>query len=225
MIRKFLFAMVAFGAALAASACSYGSAVDVAPYNARVSKPVIAAGDYCEVQGTAKPFTVVSNEDCVPITWNQQARAYTMVDLEDPEESVTANVVSMGLGLYLAQMTVETDKPDKYQILVFIAKGDAFATLSALDDEPLQKLTEKHRRLTFAKDATGRPYVSAGKPGHIKAFLKDAAKETLRQMKAEDEPVSVGVLDKAGAPIHEASKQQAKDIEAILKLAKSLTPK
>jgi hypothetical protein len=217
--------MVSIGAALAASACSYGSAVDVAPFNARLSKPVIAAGDYCEVQGTAKPFTVVSNEDCVPITWSQQARAYTMVDPEDPEESVTANVVPMGSGLYLAQMTVETDKPDKHQILVFIAKGDAFAMLSALEDEPLQKLTEKHRRLTFAKDATGRPYVSAGKPDHIKAFLKDAAKETLREMKVEDEPVSVGVLDKSGAPIHEASRQQAKDIEAVLKVAKNLTPK
>lgn len=222
MIRKLLFAVVSFGAALAASACSYGSAVDVAPYKARISKPVIAAGDYCEVQGTAKPFTVVSNEDCVPITWNQQARAYTMVDPEDPKESITANVVSIGSGLYLAQMTVETDKPDKYQLLVFIAKGDAFAMLSALDDEPLKMLADKHKKLTFAKDSTGRPYVSAGKPDHIMAFLKDAAKETLRDMKAEDEPVSVGVRDTSGAPIHEASKQQTKDIEAVLR---ALTPR
>ena len=223
MIRTIL-AVVSFGAVLAASACSYGSAVDVAPYGARISKPVIAAGDYCEVQGTAKPFTVVSNEDCVPITWSQQARAYTMVDPEDPQESDTAHVVSLGSGLYLAQMTVETDGRDKYQILVFIAKGDAFAMLSALDDESLQKLTEKHRKLTFAKDKAGRPYVSAGKPDRIKAFLRDAARETLRQMKAEDEPVSVGVRDKAGAAIHEASRQQAKDIEAVFRAAKSLTP-
>lgn len=225
MIRKLLVAVVSFGAALAASACSYGSAVDVAPFNARLSKPVVAVGDYCEVQGTAKPFTVVSDEDCVPVTWNQQARLYTMVDPEDPEDSMTAGIVPIGSGLYLGQITVETDKPDKYQIQLFLAKGDAFAMLSALDDAGVQTLAAKHRKLTFAKDGTGRSYISAGRPDRIKAFLKDAAKETLRQMKAEDEPVSVGVLDKAGAPIHEASKQQAKDIEAVIKLAKSMTPK
>ena len=177
------------------------------------------------MQGTAAPFTVVSHEDCVPITWDQATRTYTMTDPDDAEDAIPAHVVSLGSGLYLAQITVATDKPDKHQVHLFLSKGDAFAMLSALDDEHLQTLADKHRRLTFAKGNSGRAYISAGRVDHIKAFLKEAAKETLRDMKAEDEPVSIGIRDKAGAADHPADKKQTKDIEAVLRLARQMTPR
>ncbi len=225
MIRKLFAVLAACGAALAASACTYGSAVDMAPMKSRLIQPALAAGEYCEVQGAVAPFTVVSSADCVPLAWNGATRTYTMVDPEDPEDSTTAAVVSLGSGLYLGQTEVETDTPDKYQLLVFIAKGDAFAMLPALDDAPLKEVAARHPKISFSNDGSGRPYIGAGEHKHIKAFLKDAARRSLLEMKKEDEPVSVGIKDKAGASNHPASREQRKDIEAVLKAAKSLTPK
>jgi hypothetical protein len=221
MIRKLLAAL----AALAASACSYGSAVDMAPMNARLGKPVLPPGDYCEVQGEAPPFRIISSEDCVPMTWSKDDRTYTMVDLEDPEDSMVAATVSLGQGLYFGQIEVETDQPDKYQIQIFIAKGSAFAIIPALGDEKIKQLAARHPKVGFRNDATGRPYIVSGARDHIKAFLVAASKESLREMRAEKETLSPGVLDTAGAADHDATRQQAKDIEAVLKAAKSLTPR
>jgi hypothetical protein len=217
--------LLILAAALAVSACSYGSAVDIAPMNARISKPVIAPGDYCEVKGQAAPFTIVSHEDCVPITWNAPTRTYTMKDPDKQDEDMTAPVVSLGSSLYAAQITTPEAKGDRYQLFVFIAKGNAFAMLSALDDEPLKKLAARHRKLTFTPGSDGRLYIASGKPEHIRAFLKDAAKESLRKTEGDDGDISVGMLDTAGAADHPATKQQTKDIEDVLKLAKSMTPR
>ncbi|HEY7798294.1 MAG TPA: hypothetical protein VIA80_05990 [Hyphomonadaceae bacterium] len=221
MLRKLLAAI----AALAASACAYGSAVDLAPISARLAKPVLSPGDYCEVQGETAPFRVISSEDCVPLTWSKDARTYTMIDLEDPEESMEAAIVSLGQGLYLGQVEVETDKPDKYQIQVFIAKGSAFAIIPALSDDELKQLASQHPRVGFRNDSTGRPYIVSGTRDRIKTFLVAASKESLREMKAEKETLSVGVLDTAGVADHDARANQARDIEDVLRVAKSLTPR
>lgn len=224
MLRNLLRPVLAAMAALAASACSYGSMVDIAPMKSRLAKPVVTSGDYCEVKGEAAPFTVISHEGCVPVTWDQTLRVHTMIDTEEPSESIQAAVVSLGSGLYAGQVSMPQEKVP-YQVQIFIAKGDAFAMLSALDDEPLKELAAKHKRLTFAEDKSGRPYVTSGKADRIRAFLREAARESLRAMKDEDELVSVGVRDKAGAPDHPASAQQQRDIEAVLKIAKSQTPR
>lgn len=221
MIRKLLVAI----AALAASACSYGSAVDLAPMNARLGKPVAPPGDYCEVQGETAPFRVVSSEDCVPMTWSSGARTYTMVDADDPEDSMEAAIASLGQGLYLAQIEVETDQPDRFQIQVFIAKGSAFALIPALGDDEMKQLATKHPRVGFRNDTTGRPYIASGSRDRIKAFLIAASKESLREMRTEKETLGVGVLDISGAADHDATRQQAKDIEAVLRAARSLTPR
>jgi hypothetical protein len=221
-------AVLAAFAALAMSACSYGSAVDIAPFSERLDKPAAAPGDYCEVKGHTAPFTVVSHEDCVPVIWDQATRTYTMIDPDKKEDSIQAAVVSLGSGAYAAQIEVkddEHDAPDRYQLHILLSKGNAFTMLSALEDEPLKKLAKRHRQLGFKEDSTGRPYIAEGSPGRIKAFLRDAAKESLRTMKKEDDDFSIGILDRDGAPDHEASKAQTQDIEAILKLAKSMTPR
>lgn len=224
MHRNFIKPVLAALAALAASACTYGSMVDIAPMSARLARPAIAPGDYCEVKGEAAPFTVVSHEDCVPVSWDQATRTFTVHDPDEPSEDVQAAVVALGSGLYASQITTPDDKV-RHQILVFIAKGSAFSMLSALADEPLKQLAARHKKLTFETDGAGRPYIAAGKLDHIRAFLKDAARESLRQARAEDEDVSIGILDTSGVADHPASQKQQKDIEAVLKAAKSLTPK
>lgn len=224
MFRKLVRPALAAMTALAVSACSYGSMVDIAPMKSRIAKPVFAAGDYCEVQGTAAPFTIVSHDDCVPLTWDQATRAYTMHDAEEPSESIEAAVVSLGSGLYAGQISTPEDKIP-HQIQVFISKGDAFTVLSALPDKELKQLSAKHPGVTFANDSTGRPYIAVGKIDRIKVFLKDAARQSLLLMKQEDDALSIGVLDTPGAPDHPASGRQQKDIEAVLKAAKALTPK
>ena len=221
MIRKLLVVI----AALAASACSYGSAVDMAPMKGRLGSPVAPPGDYCEVQGESAPFRIISSEDCVPVTWSKDARTYTMVDPEDPDDSMEAAIVPLGQGLYLGQIEVETDQPDKFQIQVFIAKGSAFAIVPALGDDELKRLVPKHPRVGFRSDNTGRPYIISGSRDRIRTFLVAASKESLREMAAEKEALGVGVLDQAGAADHDATKQQIKDIEAVLKTAKALTPR
>jgi hypothetical protein len=219
MLRTLLIAL----AGLAASACTYGSAVDMAPRAERPFWPTLVPGDYCEVQGTAAPFTVISSADCVPLVWDGASRSYTIGDRED--DLTTAAIVSLGSGLYLGQTEVETDTPDKFQLLVFIAMGDAFAMLPALDDAPLKEVAARHAKVSFADDGGGRPYIAAGSPKEIKAFLKDAARRALLEMKKENEPLSLGIRDKAGAADHPATEEQQKHIEAVLQTARSLTPK
>jgi hypothetical protein len=220
MFRKFLIAL----AALAVSACSYGSAVDIAPMKERIAKPVIAPGDYCEVKGKTPPFAVVSKEDCVPVVWNAATRTYTMKDPDKPSGDVTAPVISLGSNLYAAQLETPESKEDRYQLFVFLASGNAFAMLSPLDDEPLKALAGKTKKLTFKPAKDGRLFIASGKPEDIKAFLRDAAKESLRKLKAEKDDLSVGIRDIAGAPDHAAGKQQEKDIQAVLKAAEAMTP-
>ncbi len=224
MIRKLFSALAILGAALAASACTYGSAVDMAPMASRPFLPPLAPGDYCEVQGTMAPFTVISEADCVPLTWDVASRVYTVVDPEDPDDSTSAAVISLGAGLHLGQTEVETDTPDKYQIMLFIAKGKAFATLPALDDAALRDVAARHAGIRFADDGAGRPYIAAGARADIKAFLRDAARRTMSELKDEDEPLSIGVRDTAGAPSHTATDDQTRDLEAVLKAAAALAP-
>ncbi|HVY90403.1 MAG TPA: hypothetical protein VG942_16170 [Hyphomonadaceae bacterium] len=224
-------------AMLAASACSYGSAVNLAPMSARLSNPVIGPGDYCEVKGEAAPF-IVAHEDCAPITWDQATRTYTLVDPDKEDghdESIQSAVISLGSGLYAAQIDTTADKDgashrsaDRYQLEVLFAQGNAFAMIPPLDDDALRMLTKRHAQLKFKNDPAGRPYIAAGSADRIKAFLRDAAQTSLgliKERKDEDrDKLSIGVLDAGGAGEHPANDQQTKDIEAILKLAKSMTP-
>jgi hypothetical protein len=214
-------------AMLATSACSYGSAVNLAPMNARLARAELAPGDYCEVKGEG-PFQVISSEDCAPLTWDQSTRTYTMVDKEDADESVRAAIVSLGAGLFLAQVEAkEKNTPDRYQIQLFLSTGNAFLMLPALEDEPLAKLAAKHRRVSFKKDHSGRLYIATGSPDRIKDFLREAAHESLRIIKEKDkqDEVSIGVLDRMGAPDHAATADQIRDIEAVRRTFAAMRPK
>jgi hypothetical protein len=211
----------------------------VAPFKDRPSKPILADGDYCELQETSMPPVVKSAEDCVRVMWRKEHRTYHISDPsgEDKDEEMDAAVVSLGGGLYAGQIeTPEAEGKDRYQISLFVASGDAFAMLPLLDDEPLRRLAARHRKLTFANTRpptepgdflSGRPWISAGSVKDIRTFLKEAAREGQREAKKDPDAdeLSVGVRDTGGTPDHPASAQQARNAKAIRKIAERLTPR
>lgn len=208
-------------AGLMLSACAYGSAVDMAPMKDRVSRPIVPQGAYCETRPAGGGWQVVSSDDCIPIVWNKTTRTYTMEDDSDPDDIAEAAIVSLGRDLYFAQIADEGPAP--FQIQLLLARGEAFAILPVLDDEPLSALAARHPDIIFRKQGK-RPYIAAGKARDIKTFLKQAASEGLAEMTRTGEALTIAVRDRAGAPDHSASKDQVKDIDAILKAARRLAP-
>lgn len=211
-------------AALGASACSYGSAVDVAPMSARLTRPILPAGDYCEVKGARGAYRVSSREDCAPLVWNAGPRTYTLVDRETPTDSIEAAVAPLGDGLFAAQYETPDALAAPHQINLLIVSGQAFAAVSPLDDKQLDAILARHPKLDFGRDGK-RAIVTNGDVEDVKAYLRDAAGEALRIGKAEGEELSVGVLDRQGRPDHPASKAQIRDVEAVKAIAEKLTPK
>ena len=219
MFRKCLIV----AAALAASACSYGSAVDIAPMANRIVSPVIPAGDYCAAKGAQGAYEITSHDDCAPVHWHADTRSYTMVDTDTPKNSVTAAIVSLGDGLYAAQYEAPNSK-GVHEIDLVIAHGKAFAAIAPLGDEELDVLVKRHPRLVFGRDGK-RATILRGEVEDVKTFLRDAAGEALRLERAKGDELSVGVLDKQGKADHPASRGQVQDIEAVKALAEKLTPR
>ena len=222
MVRMFLVAL-ALGMA---TACSYGSAVNMAPISERIPKRAVSSGDFCGVEGDRTPFTVVSSEDCIPVIWDQSTRTYTVTpDPEDPEDTLQVSPVSLGDGLYLAQAVVDPDDaeaPDRYQLFLLISQGNAFALLPVLEGDGLARIAARHTMVSFEDDNAGRLYIAAGERPRIRDFLRGAASESLRLMADEGDAVTVGVRDTAGAADHPASTSQSEDIAAVLKTARQL---
>ena len=168
-------AVLAAFAALAMSACSYGSAVDIAPFKDRSDKAILADGDYCKLAMKEKPYQVTTGEDCVRFKFDPASRTYHMTEIKGPvaapkaegepsakvsddaPEEITAAVVPLGGGLYAAQVEMSAedkanaDGPDIYQINLFVVSGDAMNGLPVLGDDELIALAKKHKRLKFGE--------------------------------------------------------------------------
>ncbi len=135
-------------AALAASACTYGSAVDIAPFDARVSHAVLPPGDYCEMQMRTVP-EVISSEGCLRIDWDGVRRIHTMTDLSRPGtdeagqpvevEKQELAIVALGDSLYAAQFT-SPDHPGRYELVTFLARGEAVVGIAMVEDATLRRL-------------------------------------------------------------------------------------
>src|SRR6185295_5072853 len=108
MIRSVFLAL----AALAMSACSYGSAVDIAPFKDRADKAILADGDYCELAMKEKPYQVNTGEDCIRLKFDATSRTYTLTEIKakpkegdqadkaDEPEVIVAAVIPLGGGLF-----------------------------------------------------------------------------------------------------------------------------
>lgn len=244
-------------AALCASACTYGSAVDVAPFKDRTPKAVLADGDYCETIMTSKPYQVKSTDGCMRLKFDAENRLYMMTDLEKPKkdnedpqahdldlgETVPVAVVALGGGVFLAQVDTEAreaekrNSPDKHQLMTFVAVGDAFVTIPVLQDADFVRVAKRNKRVTFhdLPDTKAqpnsdnnelfarRPWIEKGSIPDIKAFLRDATRESVRVMKPDDwKEMSVGVRDVDQTPNHAASDKQAKDADAVMKIVRAM---
>jgi hypothetical protein len=229
--------------ALAASACTYGSAVDIAPFEARTDGAVLLPGDYCEMKMGSSP-KVISSEDCLRIEWDDARRIHTMIDLskvgpDDPERPEGSDrqeiaVVALGGDVYAAQF----DNPDevgRHELITFLARGEAFVGVSAVQAATLRRLVAAHPAMVWENLPPERqageseplipssPFIRSAAVDEIKAFLRDATVASLREDKLEPDDIpSVGVRDSAGAPDHAPSEAQLKAGRDLLRLRDQL---
>jgi len=215
------------GAALCASACSYGSAVDIAPMKDRLAHPMVPAGEYCQAHGAQGAYMIASGDDCGRLKWNAAKRSLDVIDAEKPKDTMSFAVVDLGGGLYATQYEAAdpADRPDPHQLNLVIASGKAFAGIGVLDGEELDVVLKRHPKLKIAQAKGKDDYIAAGDVEEIKAFLRDAGGETLKAARNKGDELSVDVLDKRSKADHPASPAQVRDIEAVKSIADKLTPK
>lgn len=235
--RTMFFRLVIVLAALGASACSYGSAVDVAPMKDRVAHPIVPPGDYCQAHGAQGAYIISTHDDCGKLTWNGAKRRLDVIDEDKPKDdkpkdakpkdAMSLAVVALGGGLFVTQYEAAdpADRPDKHQLNLVIASGKAFAAVGVLDGDELGVILKRHPNLKIGGPAGKDNYIAAGDVEEIKAFLREAGGASLKAAKLKGEEVEVVVLDKRSRAEHPASAAQVKDIEAVKAIAETLTPK
>ncbi len=239
MHRSFLAAL----ALLAASACTYGSAIDIAPFEARVSHAVVPPGDYCEMTMGASP-RVISSEDCLRIDWDDVRRIHTMTDLSKPEpddadrsegaDKQELAVVALGDRLYAAQFDT-VGEAGRHELVTFLTNGDAVTGIGVVGDVTLRRLVVEHPQMVWenlpqarpagepAQFTTSSPLIRSATVEEIRAFLREASVAALREDKPDlDEPPSVGIRDTSGAADHAPSQAQLKAGQDLLKLIEQM---
>ena len=228
---------------LAASACTYGSAIDIAPFDARVGHAVLPAGDYCEMTLGAPP-RVISSEGCMHIAWDGVRRIHTMTDLPKPEpddadrpkdaDEEELAVVDLGDGLYAAQFD-SSDEVGRHELVTFLVNGDAVAGVGVVTDAALHRLVAAHPQMVWEnlppERATGEParlilsspLIRSATVEEIRDFLREASVVALREDKPDlDDPPSVGIRDTSGAADHAPSQAQLKAGRDLLKLIEQM---
>jgi hypothetical protein len=223
MFRKLLIAV----AVLAASACSYGSAVDIAPMKDRLAHPLVPPGDYCGAKGAQGAYMISTGDDCGKLVWNGARRSIDVIDQDKPKDTMSFAIVDMGGGLYATQYESNdpAGRPDPHQLNLVIASGNAFTSIGVLDGDELDAVFKRHPKVKIGQVKDKDDYIAAGDVSEIKAFLRDAGGESLKADRAKGDEVEVMVLDKRNKAEHPASKAQIRDIEAVKAIAASLTPK
>lgn len=230
-------------AALAASACTYGSVVDIAPFDARARHAVLSPGDYCEMTLGASP-NIISSEGCLRIDWDEARRIHTMTDLSKPEPDDTGSpedadrqelaVVALGDGLYVAQFD-SSDEPGRHELVTFLAKGDAVTGIGVVSDAALRRLAAAHPQMIWenlpperplgepAQLLTSSPLIRSATVEEIKAFLREASVVALREDRpGPEETLSVGIRDRSGEADHPPTQAQLTAGRDLLKLMEQM---
>jgi hypothetical protein len=225
--RTMFFRVVIVLAALGASACSYGSAVDIAPMKDRLAHPMVPPGDYCQAHGAQGAYIISTHDDCGKLTWNGAKRSFDVIDEDKPKDAMSLAVVALGGGLFVTQYDAgdPADRPDRHQLNLVIASGKAFAGVGVLDGDELGVVFKRHPNLKIGGPPGKDNYIAAGDVAEIKAFLRDAGAASLKAARVKGEEVEVVVLDKRSRAEHPASAAQVRDIEAVKAIAETLTPK
>lgn len=204
--------------ALAATACSYGSDIDLAPKQDRMSKRVVSTGDYCEASGH-KPYTIRSSEECVRLIWDQGARSYTMIEAGG-ETSGPFAPVSLHDNVFLIQ--AESDEiGGRYRTVLGLASGSAFFLLPVLQDEEFLAVAQRHPAIEV-KSGDGDPVITGGGREQIRAFLKSVAIEAARKVDLNSPDLTVAIGDTAGAADHPANALQSGRISEVFTALRKL---
>jgi hypothetical protein len=214
MIGRLAAGLVALGlAALAVGGCAYRSDIDLAPMADRPSRPVIAPGDYCEATASSPPYMVRSAEGCERIGWDSATRTHLMMIDDEGEEPTRFAPIAMGDDLFLLQSDGGEDtEGGRFHVMLALTKGTAFFLLPPLEREKFVALAAKYTGVTLREVPEKDPVITGGDPSSIRAFLKAAAREALRNAEVEDDELTIAIRDRAGVPDHEANGMQTMTI-------------
>jgi hypothetical protein len=234
MKRFALLALALVG--LAACAPPYRSAIDMAPFEARSSHPLIQSGRYCIcgfVMGQAK---ISAGDNCGDIIWNSATRTYSEVhkDMADPSApggpsdaaasapSILA-VVELEPGLILFQSD-DDNQTAPHTLSLYLVHGGVVAPLLTWGGAWTPDMMARHPKVTFGRGGQdGKEiHIVTGARSDIAALLRDTAVAELRQNMAQGEKLYFMARDDAPAGDHEPDPSQWNDIEAIRSAIRSL---
>jgi hypothetical protein len=179
----------------------------------RPSRPVIAPGDYCEATASSPPYMVRSAEGCERIGWDSATRTHLMMIDDEGEEPTRFAPIAMGDDLFLLQSDGGEDtEGGRFHVMLALTKGTAFFLLPPLEREKFVALAAKYTGVTLREVPEKDPVITGGDPSSIRAFLKAAAREALRNAEVEDDELTIAIRDRAGVPDHEANGMQTMTI-------------
>jgi hypothetical protein len=135
-----------------------------------------------------------------------------MID-DEGEEPTRFAPIAMGDDLFLLQSDGGEDtEGGRFHVMLALTKGAAFFLLPPLEREKFVALAAKYTGVTLREVPEKDPVITGGDPSSIRAFLKAAAREALRNAEVEDDELTIAIRDRAGVPDHEANGMQTMTI-------------
>lgn len=226
------------GVAWMASACTVGlpSAVDAAPFEARMTASPIAEATYCGLKlGDDGAFlvrgdTADDENNCAVFGWDEHERLVGAVDPDGNEPAITFAPVDLGNGLFLIQVALTEDQRDgdpfAFTLMAGVANHGAIAFVPLPTNGKIGDEVISHPGVTFSRhasrapvaydDATGETirapdivYISAGSPADIHDLARDLFERMVRDLAAK--AVSQGYPTGAGIPMFVRSEDRTED--------------
>lgn len=154
--------LVAITAALAASACTVGlpSAVEAAPFAARMATAPFADGAYCPLEKNEAGELLVTSRDedgdtnCGAFSWDASRRVFVIEDLANKTQTMEFAPADLGDGLFLMQLPEtgkdKDDKPYGFTLMAGIAHGAAVLVLPFPSDAQAKNLAAQHPGVTLS---------------------------------------------------------------------------
>lgn len=151
--------MAVFLTVMAASGCSLGlhSAIDAAPFEARMAAPPFRDGVYCRLtkdDGGELRVPGQSGEnanECSSFSWDAARRLSVQRDAEGNEKEL--KLVDLGDGFFMMQLPAtygDDDRPFAFTLWAGVAKSDAFVIIPISYGEELAPVGARHPGVTFS---------------------------------------------------------------------------
>lgn len=163
-------------AAFAASACTFGlsSAVDAAPFEARLVASPFPDGVYCPLDADEAGQVMVQGRDeqgesdCATLTWDPSRRLLVVVEEGEKDKPTELAMADLGDGLFLMQFDLEngadSERPYSFGIVTGMAHGAAIAFLPLPSNEKVAALAARYSGLTIATHTLSGPFMTPTLP-------------------------------------------------------------